>query len=408
MKFALAVYGSRGDVEPHAAVGRELLRRGHDVRIAAPPDLCGLVESAGITAVGYGPDTRDVLFSKKTNPLRLLSTSRQYFSDVWAEMGATLTSLTDGADLLLTAVAQQGLAANIAEYQGIPLTVMHYLPARVNGQLLPGVPSPLIRTAMSVFWWGYWRVTKHAEEAQRRTLGLPQATGSSTRRIVDGGCLEIQAYDLLCFPGLAAEWAKCGSRRPFVGALTMELPTDADAGVLSWIAAGTPPIYFGFGSLPVKSPADTVAMISAACALLGERALICAGANDLTHIPDSDQIKIVQAVNHGAVFPACRAVVHHGGAGTTAAGIRAGVPTLVLWIRNEQPLWGAVVKRLKVGWSQSLSTTTAESLTAGLRRILQPQYVSRAREAATEMTKPAASAATAADLLESAARREGG
>ena len=79
MKFALAVYGSRGDVEPQAAVGRELLRRGHDVRIAVPPDLCGLVESTGVTAVEYGPDTRDVLFGKKTNPVRLLSTSK-----VWA------------------------------------------------------------------------------------------------------------------------------------------------------------------------------------------------------------------------------------------------------------------------------------------------------------------------------------
>ena len=121
-------------------------------------------------------------------------------------------------------------------------------------------------------------MTKEAEDAQRRELGLPKATGPSSRRIVERGSLEIQAYDELCFPGLAAEWAS--GRRPFVGALTMELPTDADDEVASWIAAGTPPIYFGFGSMPVESPADTVAMISAACTQLGERALICSGAND--------------------------------------------------------------------------------------------------------------------------------
>ena len=182
MKFALAVYGSRGDVEPHAAVGRELLRRGHEVRIAVPPDLRGLVESAGLTAVAYGPDTREVLFGKKTNPIKLLSTSKKYFNQIWAEMGTTLTSLADGADLLLTGMPQQGLAANVAEYQGIPLATLHYLPARVNGQLLSGLPSPLIRSAISAFWWGYWRVTKKAENAQRRQLGLPKATGSSTRR----------------------------------------------------------------------------------------------------------------------------------------------------------------------------------------------------------------------------------
>ena len=406
MKFALAVYGSRGDVEPQAAVGRELLRRGHDVRIAVPPDLCGLVESTGVTAVEYGPDTRDVLFGKKTNPVRLLSTSKRYFSQTWTQMGATLASLTDGTDLLLTAVAQQGLAANVAEYQGIPLATLHYLPARTNGRLLPSLPSPLVRSAISAFWWVYWHTTRAAEEIQRRELGLPKATGSSTRRIVERGSLEIQGYDSLCFPGLAAEWAQWNDRRPFVGALTMELPTDADADVSSWIADGTPPIYFGFGSLPVKSPADTVATIGAACARLGERALICSGANDFGDIPHPEHVKIVGAVNHSAIFPACRAVVHHGGAGTTAAGMRAGIPTLVLWIRNEQPLWGAVVKRLKVGSAQSLSRTTEESLAAGLRSILRPQYVARAREVAEIMTKPSVSVTAAADLLESAARRE--
>ena len=88
----------------------------------------------------------------------------------------------------------------------------------------------------------------------------------------DRGTLEIQAYDELCFPGLAAEWR---GRWPFVGALTLQLPTAADDEVESWISAGAPPIYFGFGSMPVRSATDTVAMISAACAELGERALIC-------------------------------------------------------------------------------------------------------------------------------------
>ncbi|WP_102417667.1 glycosyltransferase [Mycobacterium sp. 4858] len=405
MKFALAVYGSRGDVEPHAAVGRELLRRGHEVRMAVPPDLRGLAESAGITAVDYGPDTRDVLFGKKTNPIRLLSTSKGFFGQTWADMGSTLASLTHGADLLLTAVAQQGLAANVAEYQGIPLACLHWMPMRVNGRLLPGVPSPLIRSAVAAFWSGYWQVTKTAEEDQRRRLGLPKAIGSSTRRIVESGSLEIQAYDDFLFPGLAAEWAEWGDRRPFVGALTLELPTAVDAEVLSWIAAGTPPIYFGFGSTPVRSHADTVAMISAACAQLGERALIYSGADGWDCATGVDHVKMVGALNYATVFPACRAIVHHGGAGTTAASMRAGVPTLVLWIRNEQPLWGAVVKRMNVGAAQRLSSVTEKSLVASLRSILRPEYALRAREVAARMTKPSVSATAAADLLENAAQR---
>ena len=141
---------------------------------------------------------------------------------------------------------------------------------------------------------------KKVEDAQRRELGLPKATGPSSRRIAERGSLEIQAYDEVCFPGLAAEWAKWNGRRPFVGALTMELPTDADEEVASWIAAGTPPIFFGFGSMPVESPADTLAMISAACAQLGERALVCSGWSDFSDVPHFDHVKVVGAVNYAA------------------------------------------------------------------------------------------------------------
>ena len=71
-------------------------------------------------------------------------------------------------------------------------------------------------------------------------------------------------------------------------------------------------------------------------------------------------------VNHAAIFPACRAVVHKGGAGTTAAGIRAGIPTLILWMGADQPIWAAQIKRLKVGSARRLSSTTRESLVADL------------------------------------------
>jgi UDP:flavonoid glycosyltransferase YjiC (YdhE family) len=319
-------------------------------------------------------------------------------------MTATLMSLVDRADLLFTGASFEQPAANVAEYYDLPLATLHFFPMRANGQLLPFLPSPLGRAAMTMDAWLGWRMTKKIEDAQRRELGLPKATGPSPRRITKRGSLEIQAYDEVCFPGLAAEWAKRNGQRPFVGALTMELPTDADEEVASWLAAGTPPLYFGFGSIPVASAADVLTMISAACAQLGERALVCSGGTDFSHIPSFGHVKVVGAVNHAAIFPACRAVVHHGGAGTTAAGLRAGAPTLILWITSDQPHWGTAVKRLKVGTARRFSTTTRESLVADLRTILAPHYAARAREIATRMTNPAEAVAAAADLLEDFAR----
>jgi len=215
--------------------------------------------------------------------------------------------------------------------------------------------------------------------------------------------LEIQAYDELCLPAPTAQWVEVDGTRPFVGALTLDLPTDADEEVLSWIAAGTPPIYFGLGSTPLET-GDTFGMISAACAQLGERVLICSGPNDVPD-PHSDHVKVVDAVNHTAVFPACRAIVHHGGAGTTNAALRAGIPHLVLWMWLDQPLWAAAVQQLEVGFGRRFSETTVETLVADLRTILSPQCAARAHDVAPYMSKSAESLARTADLLEHAARQ---
>jgi UDP:flavonoid glycosyltransferase YjiC (YdhE family) len=413
MKVVLACYGVRGDVDPGVVVGRELLRRGHDVRMAISPNLVGFAESAGLTAVAYGLDPQALVDAQRNyftcffrSPwriqelIRLARKSREFATESWAEMSTTLTSLADGADLLISGPQFEQPVANVAEYYEIPFAALHFFPVRAHGQLLSFLPAPLIRSVMTVNDWLNWRGFKKGEDAQRRDLGLPKATGPAARRITERGSLEIQAYDELCFPGLAAEWAKWNGQRPFVGALTMESPTDSDEEVLSWIAAGTPPIYFGFGSISVESAADMLAMIGGACMQLGERALVCAAGTDFSHVPHFEHVKVVGAMNFAAIFPACRAVVHHGGGGTTATGLRAGVPTLALWTLPDQPLWGAAVKRLKVGTARRFSTTTEKSLVADLRTILAPQYATRAREIATRMTKSTESVATAADLLE--------
>lgn len=417
MKFVLASYGTRGDVEPCVAVARELLHRGHEVRMAVPPDLIDFAGSAGFDAVAYGPDTRrwqkthrDFVtclsrnFWKVQDLIRLGREDWELNTQCWKETSATLKSLADGADLLFTGVLGEQPAANVAEYYDIPLATLHTFPMRPNGQLSPKLPAPLGRAAMTVSEWLGRPITKKLDDTQRRELGLPKATGTSWRRIAERGSLEIQAYDEVCFPGLAAEWAEWGDQRPFVGALAMELPTAADDEVASWIAAGKPPIFFGFGSMPVESPAETMAMVSGACAELGERALVCSGWSDFGRGGQLDHVKVVDTMNYAAAFPKCRAVVHHGGVGTTAAGLRAGVPTLILSTWFDQTLWGGRVKHLKVGTARRFSATTQESLVADLRKILDPQYVARAREVGDRMTTAADSVDSSADLLEKFAR----
>ncbi len=148
MKFVLASWGSRGDVEPGVAVGRELLRRGHEVHMAVPPDLVGFVEAAGLAAVAYGLDAQAPMEAQRNfftclfrnfwrirDLIRLWREFRELVTQCWVEMGTTLTSLAgDGADLLITGAVFEQQAANVAEYYDIPLATVHFFPARVNGQ----------------------------------------------------------------------------------------------------------------------------------------------------------------------------------------------------------------------------------------------------------------------------------
>lgn len=386
MKIVVAAYGSRGDVEPAIAVGAELLRRGHEIRMAVtvPAEMRAYVESAGLVSVSYGRDWQELLRDEDfthmlQNPMGAIPQAVEYAGQVVAEKHTTLVSLTGDADLLVAGMTEQIPAANIAEYRRIPLAALHFFPSQIL-QAGPGV-------------------TTQSDRIQRQALGLPAEPESAALP------LEIQAYEALCVPALAAEWAAESDRRPFVGALTLQLPADADDEVLSWIAGGPPPVYFGFGSTPVAAPADTIAGITEACRRQDARALICMGPNRFDDIPTTVSTKVVREVSHASVFPACCAVVHHGGAGTTAAGLRAGVPMLILWNGLDQPMWAAAVEYLEVGFGRRFSESTVDSLTADLRRILSPHYAAQASTVAAHTTPPAKSLSRTADLLESAAGR---
>ena len=152
MKFALASYGTRGDIEPSAAVGRELLRRGRKVLLAVPArtrrassSRSGLRRSPTVQRVQEFLDEEflrnvwtDFLRNAWTirGPFRLAGKVREPIRH-WAEASATLMSLGNGADLLSTGLNFEQAAANVAEHYDIPLVTLHHFPMRPNGQLIP-------------------------------------------------------------------------------------------------------------------------------------------------------------------------------------------------------------------------------------------------------------------------------
>ena len=164
MKFLLAFSGTRGDAEIGVAVGRELLRRGHDVRMAVSPDLVDFAESAGMSAVAYGQRAKVIqardfglhVYQNFPHALwrakdltRAWREYREFVSRYWVDTTATLTSLAEGCDVLVTGLLFEDGAANVAEYHGVPLATFHYSPVRPNGRMIKSLPAPLGRAALT-------------------------------------------------------------------------------------------------------------------------------------------------------------------------------------------------------------------------------------------------------------------
>ena len=177
--------------------------------MAVPPNLVRFVEEAGLeTAVAYGVDSQQQLEADVfRQPLRIrhpwaaFREVRDYMTQGWAQMSNTLVSLAADADLILTGTTYQELAANVAEHHSIPLAALHYFPFRANPYVLPlKLPAPVVGSVWPIVESLHWRVIRPAEDAQRRKLGLPQTRVRAIRRMIDGGALEIQAYDKELFP----------------------------------------------------------------------------------------------------------------------------------------------------------------------------------------------------------------
>ncbi|WP_424809662.1 glycosyltransferase [Rhodococcus sp. 27YEA15] len=262
----------------------------------------------------------------------------------------------------------------------------------------------MTRASWFVLEQALWRAGRSGEAVLRAELKLPPTTASTATTVGRQGVPEIQAYDRVLFPDLVDEW---GQRRPLVGFLNLSSGTrtlmdvEAIEPVLdAWLDAGSAPVYVGFGSMHIDNPDAVVGAITYAAGQLGMRVLVAMGWSDLD-IRSDDRVMIVRAVDHEKVLPRCRAAVHHGGAGSTAASLRAGIATLVCWIGADQPLWGARIEHLGAGISVRLADMSANSWRSALARVLSTECEATAKRMSKDMTSAENAVAHSADIAES-------
>lgn len=404
--------GSRGDAQPMAVFAAELAERGHDVTLGLSSDLVWIGQALGLRTVDLRVSAREFLESEDGRRWLAAGDFRSYVHwmldhkrTIADQLHEDLIALAADADVLVSGTATELEAAVIAEATGIPYVSVHHAPLRSNRafpHLLVSTdiysPDENLETYAQVDQVN-WPIFEPFVNNLRTKLGLAQTAETTAVRMARAGSLELQAYSRHVVPELW-DWEP---RRPLTGFLTptseqrVLLDNPVDPELDAWLDAGEPPVYFGFGSMPVLDPEAALAMIEKTASMLGVRALV--SMQSVTS--DHSSVRVVGGFDHELVLPRCQAAVHHGGAGTSASSLRAGLPTVVCAVFADQPFWGAQLRRMGVGSTLRFTDLSEPTLLAALEPMLADGPRMRAEQLALELLAEDAALQTA-DALERA------
>ncbi|WP_329487019.1 glycosyltransferase [Kitasatospora sp. NBC_01246] len=400
MRVVLSAYDSRGGVEPLVGLAVRLRERGAQVRVCAPPDeeFARRLAVVGVEMVPTGQSVRD-LVTGRTPPSPGGVVRRA--ADLVAAFYDGVMSVAEGCDVLVAtglvpavagvraAAEKLGVRYVYASYQPISLPSPHHPPMP-----RPGRPLRSDVTDNRVLWEqdavDAQEVFGEVVNAHRASIGLPPVDNVRDHVFTD-------------LPWLATDPTLAPWQRPAeldvvqTGAWVLpdERPLPAD--LVEFLDAGAPPVYVGFGSVPVRDPQEVARAVVEAVRAQGRRAVISRGWADLGSADDQDDCFVVGEVNHQALFRRVAAVVHHGGAGTTTTATWAGAPQVVVAQGGDQPYFAGRVVGLGIGAEHEGPTPTTESLSAALKVALAPEV--RERAAAVAGAFRTDGAAVAAELL---------
>ncbi|AKF10838.1 glycosyltransferase [Sandaracinus amylolyticus] len=333
MRVVLATVGTRGDVQPMLALAQALTRRGHHAIVACPDSFAPWVRSFGVEHRALGEDLQALMAEKGASFERSLASMKSYFREQLLQQAPALLDITRGADAIV-GTAMAWMAPSVAEKLGIPaleLLPTSCAPSRLHPPpLMPfyGLPQWL----NALLWWTSDHIQNGLMGAPvneaRATLALPPIASFTSHLFVDVPAV-IAADDTLLPPDPA--W---NGRYPYAGFLFLDDPAPLDPALDAWLAKGEPPIHVGFGSMAGGHPERVVAVLHDVARATGRRVLVAAGSAKLGALPE--ELHVVRDAPHAKLFPRVAVAVHHGGSGTTAAALRAGVPQVVLPMMLDQ------------------------------------------------------------------------
>lgn len=423
-------YGTRGDIEPFVALALGLKGRGHRVTIASAERYGDWVKGFGI---GFAPLTNrsiDLFQSPEMRVLmehpvwhlrkrraanqRLMALSQGMFQAVADDC---LRAFDDSAPDLVVYHPKLSVVPHIAEARGVPVMMALLQPMLVPTRdfapiSVPALPLPgWNRFSYRLVDLAYGFLRKRVNAFRTGSLHLDTVRGR--RGVMFPPRLEpmpvLHAISGAVLPR-PDDWPNHAHMTGF-----WQMPQGGEAfepseELLDFLAAGPPPVYIGFGSMMASDPAELSRIVTDALRQVGMRGVIGAGWAGLDAMQGDDLIT-VPAMPHGWLFPQMAAIVHHGGAGTTAQAMAAGVPSVICPFFGDQPFWAKRAQRLGVGTAPVARTgLTADKLARAIRQAVSDKAMQENARALGKAMRAEDGVATASDVIEAhlAAQTKGG
>lgn len=427
MKVLILTYGSRGDVQPYVALGLGLKARGHDVVVATSERFREFIEAQGLR---YGfmsdellsvidTDQGKELMEQSAGFLRLVKSGLQMARRVAPLQRALMLETWDIAREFLPEVIvyhpKAGAAPHIAEKLGIPCILATPIPMFLPTRAFRFVVLPdwklggwfnkasfrLILALTNRVWAGYIRDF-------RKSIGLPKRKSVDMLKMGDGRDISILHGHSEAVLPRPDDW-------PASAHVTGYWFLDEERGwtppveLTAFLEAGPPPVYVGFGSMSGRDPEGLARIVVDALQRAGLRGIIATGWGGLQAGDLPETILKIDGAPHSWLFARMAAVVHHGGAGTTAAGLRAGKPAVIIPFFVDQPFWASRVHQLGAGPKPiPRRRLTSERLAVALREATESREMAAAAARIGERIRAEDGIATAVALIEAIAGGEAG
>jgi sterol 3beta-glucosyltransferase len=359
MKLTCIAMGSRGDVQPYIALGAGLQAAGHQVRLATHAEFQPLVEAYGLEFHDMGSDPRQLLESEMShamlasgkNVFRFLRLFGKVVEPILKETVIQSRAALQDADGVIQ--GNIGLVAYRLAQPEVPYCVVclqPFMPTNAYpSAFFPQLPLGRLgynRLSHHLFDAVFWQFMAKPLAKVHRKMGfhLPNA---QERRVLRQRQMVCYAYS----PSLLPPPPDLPANHHVTGYLFLDSRPDwqPPQELADFLAAGPPPVYIGFGSMRNRQPEETAELAIAALQRTGQRGILMRGWGGMKQAEVPESILLIDAVPHDWLLPRMRAVVHHGGAGTTAAGLRAGVPSIVIPYFADQPFWARTVYQAGVG-----------------------------------------------------------